>query len=211
MGAVETPSTPAAVVPQVTLLPDPEPRPVKVPVISVDDHLIEPRDLFEGRMPAALADGAPKVVELEGGAETWVFEGNLYPNVGLNAVVGRPKDEWSMDPARFDQMRPGCFDIAARVEDMDRAGIWASLCFPSLVSGFCGAVYSRAQDKDLGLACMRAFNDWHLDVWAAYRARAHHPAAVAVAERRRGSRGGGRGERGARLQGGQLPRVPGAA
>ena len=49
---------------------------------------------------------------------------------------------------------------------MDRAGIWASLCFPSLVSGFCGAVYSRAQDKELGLACLRAFNDWHIEVWA---------------------------------------------
>ena len=94
------------------------------------------------------------MVELEGGAETWVFEGNLYPNIGLNAVVGRPKDEWSMDPARFDQMRPGCFDIAARIDDMDRAGIWAGLCFPSLVSGFCGSVYTRAQDKDLGLACI---------------------------------------------------------
>jgi predicted TIM-barrel fold metal-dependent hydrolase len=94
-----------------------------------------------------------------------VFEGNLYPNIGLNAVIGRPKEEWSMDPARFDEMRPGCFDIRARVGDMDRAGIWAALCFPSLVSGFCGAVYSRAQDKDLGLACLRAFNDWHLEEW----------------------------------------------
>jgi predicted TIM-barrel fold metal-dependent hydrolase len=95
-----------------------------------------------------------------------VFEGRMYPNVGLNAVVGRPTSEWSMDPARFDEMRPGCFEIEARVDDMDRAGIWASLCFPSLVSGFCGAVYSRAQDPALGLACLRAFNDWHLDEWA---------------------------------------------
>ena len=158
MGTVETEHPPApGAEHRVTLLPDPEPRPVRVPVISVDDHLIEPRDLFEGRLPAALQDGAPKVVELEGGAETWVFEGNLYPNIGLNAVVGRPKDEWSMDPARFDQMRPGCFDIAARIDDMDRAGIWAALCFPSLVSGFCGAVYSRAQDKDSGWpACARS-------------------------------------------------------
>ena len=52
-----------------------------------------------------------------------------------------------MEPARFDEMRPGCFDIDARIADMDRAGIWASLCFPSLVSGFCGAVYSRAHGQ----------------------------------------------------------------
>ena len=162
MGTVDTGPAPG----RATLLPDPEPRPIRVPVISVDDHLIEPPDLFEGRLPAALAAAAPRVIEQEDGAQSWVFEGNHYPNVGLNAVVGRPRPEWSMDPARFDEMRPGCFDIEARILDMDRAGIWASLCFPSLVSGFCGAVYSRAKDADLGLACLRAFNDWHLEVWA---------------------------------------------
>jgi predicted TIM-barrel fold metal-dependent hydrolase len=148
------------------LLPDPEPRAIGLPIISVDDHLIEPPDLFEGRLPAALQDDAPRIVEDESGSQAWIFESRLYPNVGLNAVVGRPQAEWSMDPARFDQMRPGCFDIDQRIGDMDRAGIWASLCFPSLVSGFCGAVYSRATNPELGLACLRAFNDWHHEVWA---------------------------------------------
>ena len=94
MGAVDIERTQRA-----TLLPDPEPRPIRVPVISVDDHLIEPPDLFEGRLPAALADAAPRVVEQEDGTQAWIFEGNRYPNVGLNAVVGRPRDEWSMEPA----------------------------------------------------------------------------------------------------------------
>ena len=148
------------------LLPDPEPRPILVPVISVDDHLIEPPDLFQGRMPAALADSAPKVVILDGDREAWEYEGNLYPNVGLNAVVGRPREDWSMEPARFSDMRPGCFDIDARVADMDVAGIWAALCFPSLVAGFCGSVFSRSKDPELGLACVRAWNRWHHEVWA---------------------------------------------
>ena len=86
MEAVETEHTSGAA----TLLPDPEPRPIRVPVISVDDHLIEPADMFEGRLPSGLQDGAPKVVEFENGAQAWVFEDNLYPNIGLNAVVGRP-------------------------------------------------------------------------------------------------------------------------
>jgi predicted TIM-barrel fold metal-dependent hydrolase len=149
-----------------TLLPDPEPRPILVPVISVDDHLVEPPDLFEGRVPARLADSAPRVHEADDGHQYWQFEGAEYPNVGLNAVVGRPREEWSMEPARFDEMRPGCFDIDARVADMDRDGIWASLCFPSLVAGFCGSVFSRATDKELGLACTRAWNRWHREVWA---------------------------------------------
>jgi predicted TIM-barrel fold metal-dependent hydrolase len=149
-----------------TLLPDPEPRTILAPVISVDDHLIEPPDLFVGRMPSVLADRAPRVVERENGDEYWLFEGREYPNVGLNAVVGRSREEWSMEPARFDEMRPGCFDIDARVADMDIAGIWASLCFPSLVAGFCGAVFGGATDHELGLACTRAWNQWHREVWA---------------------------------------------
>jgi predicted TIM-barrel fold metal-dependent hydrolase len=148
------------------LLPDPAPRPITVPIISVDDHLIEPPDLFEGRVPRHLADRAPHVVEGPDGVQNWLYEDRTYPNVGLNAVAGRRRDTWSMDPSRFDEMRPGCFDIHARIADMDINGIWASLCFPSLVAGFCGAVFSRAQDAELGLACMRAWNDWHAEVWA---------------------------------------------
>jgi predicted TIM-barrel fold metal-dependent hydrolase len=71
-----------------------------------------------------------------------------------------------MDPARFDEMRKGCWDIHARVADMDVAGIWASLCFPSLIAGFAGVVFSQSKDPSLGLACVRAWNDWHHEVWA---------------------------------------------
>jgi predicted TIM-barrel fold metal-dependent hydrolase len=135
-------------------------------IVSVDDHLIEPPDLFDGRLPAALQARAPHVVDTGNGKQAWEYEGNLYPNVGLNAVVGRPKDEWSMDPANFDEMRKGCWDINARIADMDMAGIAASLCFPSLIAGFAGGVFSRSTDPELGLACVKAWNDWHHDVWA---------------------------------------------
>ena len=135
-------------------------------IISVDDHLIEPRDLFEGRVPRALADRAPRVEEAEDGTEAWLYEGKRYPQVGLNAVAGRPKDEWSMEPARFDEMRRGCWDVDARIADMDRDGVYASLCFPSLIAGFAGTVFSKSEDPELGLACLRAWNDWHLDAWA---------------------------------------------
>ena len=135
-------------------------------IVSVDDHLIEPPDLFVGRMPASLQEDTPKVVMLDNGRQAWEYEGALYPNVGLNAVIGRPKEQWSMDPANFDEMRRGCWDIDARVDDMDRAGIAASVCFPSLIAGFAGAVFSRSKNPELGLACVRAWNDWHLEVWA---------------------------------------------
>jgi predicted TIM-barrel fold metal-dependent hydrolase len=140
--------------------------PVRYTIVSVDDHLIEPPDLFEGRMPAALVERAPKVVTFPNGRQVWEYEGGIYPNIGLNAVIGRPKDEWSMEPANFDEMRRGCWDISARIQDMDLAGIAASVCFPSLIAGFSGAVFSRSKDPALGLACVRAWNDWHSEVWA---------------------------------------------
>jgi predicted TIM-barrel fold metal-dependent hydrolase len=138
-----------------------------VAVVSVDDHLVEPADLFEGRLPARYAGHAPRVETAEDGTEAWVFDGRRHPQIGLNAVAGRPKDEWSMEPARFDEMRPGCYDPVARATDMDLDGVAASLCFPSLIAGFAGTAFSRARDPDLGLACLRAWNDWHLDTWVA--------------------------------------------
>ena len=191
-----------------TLLPDPDPRAIVVPIISVDDHLIEPPDLFEGRLPAALADRAPRIHEADDGHQFWRFEGREYPNVGLNAVVGRPRDEWSMEPARFDEMRPGCFDIDARVADMDRAGIWASLCFPSLVAGFCGSVFSGAEDKELGLACTRAWNRWHGEVWAGTHPGRIIPLQIPWLDDVTVAAARGAGQRRTGVPGGELPRVP---
>jgi len=149
-----------------TLLPDPKARPRHYTIISVDDHLIEPAHLFEGRMPQHLEDQAPRVVTLDDGRETWVYEDGFYPQVGLNAVAGRAKEEWSMEPARFDEMRRGCYDIDARIADMDLDGVYASLCFPSLIAGFAGTVFAKSKDQELGLASLRAWNDWHLEEWA---------------------------------------------
>ncbi|MCZ7529748.1 MAG: amidohydrolase [Acidimicrobiia bacterium] len=135
-------------------------------IVSVDDHLIEPPDLFEGRVPSSLADSAPRIDTLPNGRQVWTYENGIYPNIGLNAVIGRPKAEWSMEPANFDEMRQGCWDIDARIADMDLAGIEASVCFPSLIAGFSGAVFAHSRDPALGEACVRAWNDWHLEVWA---------------------------------------------
>src|SRR4030088_1102284 len=135
------------------LLPDPTPRERQHILISVDDHVIEPPDMFDGRLPSALADRAPKIVETDDGRQVWHYEGNEYPNIGLNAVIGRPKEEWSMEAARFDEMRRGCWDVDARIADMDIAGIWASLNFPSLIAGFAGTVFWKSDDPGWASRC----------------------------------------------------------
>jgi predicted TIM-barrel fold metal-dependent hydrolase len=149
------------------LLDDPEPRAIRYTLISVDDHLVEPPGMFEGRLPTPLQDQAPKVVETEEGHEVWVFDGRVFFQVGLNAVVGRKREDWKVEPTRFDEMRPGCYDIHERIRDMDINGVWASVNFPSQITGFCGSVFSRCADPDLGLAVTRAWNDWFYDEWYA--------------------------------------------
>jgi len=145
-------------------LPEPEPREVRYTVISVDDHLVEPADMFEGRLPARLQDRAPRIVE-EAGKEVWSFDGGLYTQVGMNAVAGRRRESVKLEPFRFEHMRPGCYDIHARIRDMDINGVWASLNFPSMITGFCGRVFSQCSDPELGKAVTRSWNDWLFEEW----------------------------------------------
>jgi predicted TIM-barrel fold metal-dependent hydrolase len=66
---------------------------------------------------------------------------------------------------RFDQFRPGVWNVDARIRDMDINGVWASLNFPSLVWGFAGTALSKLPDPEVGLACIRAYNDWVVEEW----------------------------------------------
>ncbi len=164
----------------VTLLPDPPRARRHVPIISTDDHLVEPPDMFEGRLPSRFTDRAPRVVDIptaEGsgtgastvttGGQAWLYDGKLNPQIGLAAVAGRPIEECSYEPVRFDEMRRGSWDVHARVADMDLDGVYASVNFPSAMAGFCGhRLQLGVSDPDLALAVTRAANDWHLESWA---------------------------------------------
>ena len=135
-------------------------------LVSVDDHVVEPPDLFEGRLPQKYADVAPKLVRKDSGIDVWQFMGAELPNIGLNAVAGRPPEEYAMDPQSFDDMRTGCYDIHDRVKDMNANGMLGSMCFPRFPQ-FCGQLFARAAQKDepLATALVQAYNDWHIESW----------------------------------------------
>ncbi|MDB6103639.1 MAG: hypothetical protein JWO52_3638 [Gammaproteobacteria bacterium] len=133
-------------------------------LISVDDHLVEPPDLFTRHMPAKFRDRAPRVINHKG-KDVWFFEDKIVPFPGLGSVAGRPPEEYGMEPVRFDQMRDGCYMRDARVGDMDANGVLAALCFPTWTD-FAGTNYCKAKDKDLALATVQTYNDWHVEEWA---------------------------------------------
>lgn len=135
-------------------------------LVSVDDHVVEPPDMFVEHVPAKWLDKAPKSVQKADGTDVWVYEGREIPNIGLNAVAGRPPEEYNIEPTRYDDIRRGCFDVDERVRDMDRNGVLGSMCFPSFVQ-FCGQLFARSADKDAALVLLKAYNDWHVDSWCA--------------------------------------------
>jgi predicted TIM-barrel fold metal-dependent hydrolase len=151
---------------EVTFLPDPDPPDVWATIVSVDDHVVEPPDIFEGRFPSKYLEEAPRIIDTDYGGQAWFWLGRTLPNVGFNAVAGRPRSEITFEPSRFDDMRRGAWDPRARLVDMDFNGVWASLCFPSFLPGFVGQRLTLwPDDEGLAFAAMRAYNDWHLESW----------------------------------------------
>jgi len=141
-------------------------------LVSIDDHSIEPPDMYDKHVPAKWRDQAPKIVRNEQGVDLWVFQGQATATpFGMAATVGWPREEWGFNPGAFSEMRPGCFDVHERVRDMNVNGVLASMCFPTM-AGFNARTFTEAGDKELSLVMLQAYNDWHIDEWcAAYPGR----------------------------------------
>jgi predicted TIM-barrel fold metal-dependent hydrolase len=153
-------------------------------IVSVDDHVVEPPHVWERWLPARWREAGPRVERrgigamrhVGGGAyeqrfdpdgppaDCWVFEDVVYVHKRHVAAVGFERDDMTMAPITYDEMRPGCYDPKARVEDMELNWVEASLCFPTFPR-FCGQTFTEAKDLDLGLACVRAYNDWMVEEW----------------------------------------------
>jgi predicted TIM-barrel fold metal-dependent hydrolase len=133
-------------------------------LISVDDHILEPPNLWVDRVAAKDRERAPHMEVDDSGMDVWVYDGKRMPSSGLSAVVGKSKEEFSPEPLNYSEMRPGCYDAKARIEDMDRSGVLASLCFPTLPR-FCGQLFMEAADREFGFQCLQIYNDWLVEEW----------------------------------------------
>jgi predicted TIM-barrel fold metal-dependent hydrolase len=153
-------------------------------IISVDDHVVEPPHVWETWLPAKFRDRGPKIERrgigamkhVGGGAyeqsfddsgpkaDCWVYEDIVYVHKRHVAAVGYSRDEMTMTPMTYDEMRPGCYDAKARIEDNTMNWVEASLCFPTFPR-FCGQTFTEAKDRELGEACVYAYNDWMVEEW----------------------------------------------
>ncbi len=153
-------------------------------VISVDDHVVEPKDVWWSRLPVALRERGPYVVEdtcevtfdpvtgahgfVKGGegpvADWWVYGDALRPIPQVMACAGFSPDQFTLQPIPFSEMRPGCWEPTARLADMDIARVERSLCFPTFPR-FAGQMFLESPDKEIADLCVRAFNDWMIEEW----------------------------------------------
>jgi predicted TIM-barrel fold metal-dependent hydrolase len=152
-------------------------------IVSVDDHVVEPPDLWTSRLPAKYRDIGPHIEYmpmgqpiLDGGSYIeapgtegkliawWCYEDHRYSVKRLVAAAGYPPEEIGMEGITFDEMRPGCWQPAARLADMDINHVEASLCFPNYPR-FCGQLFLRGRDRELAKLCVEAYNDWMVEEW----------------------------------------------
>jgi predicted TIM-barrel fold metal-dependent hydrolase len=135
-------------------------------MISVDDHVIEPPNVWTDRLPSKYRDVGPRWVRDDQG-EAWRFEdvrqpiGGAVTSGAIWPPEGRPP---VFQPLSWDEIPPACYDVTARLAAMDADRVLATLVFPNL-PGFAGSLFTRAKDKELALVCLRAYNDWVLDEW----------------------------------------------
>jgi predicted TIM-barrel fold metal-dependent hydrolase len=150
-------------------------------IISVDDHVVEPPDLWTNRLPSKYLDRGPRVVRERGRfdltglgwvvtddgdwADVWHYDDLVSPLMKLSAASGF--EDIGFGAVTFDQIRPGCWHQKERLVDMDANHTDASICFPNTLPRFCGQTFAEREDKDLGLLCVKAYNDWMIDEWCA--------------------------------------------
>ena len=98
-------------------------------IISVDDHVIEPPDVWQDRLPAKYKDIGPRVERHPMGEMTfvggkfshkpgsdgmpcdwWHYEDLLVPQTRLSAAVGFDRDDVKITAITYEEMRKGCWD-----------------------------------------------------------------------------------------------------
>jgi predicted TIM-barrel fold metal-dependent hydrolase len=142
-------------------------------LVSIDDHFIEPPDMYKNHVPKKWADDVPKVVRnAQTGIDEWIFQGEAASTpFGMAATVGWPSEQWGFNPGTYSELRPGCFDVHERVRDMNANGVLASMNFPTM-AGWNARTFAESHDKELALVMLQAYNDWVIDEWcAAYPGR----------------------------------------
>jgi predicted TIM-barrel fold metal-dependent hydrolase len=134
-------------------------------VISADTHVLEPPHIWDQWLPEKYREHAPKLVKDEDDGDAWLFPGSSDPDpIGLVATPGMPWDKFRWTGVTYEEARDGCYDGAARLQDMDADGIDAEVLFPPqrTIGHWLGH-----EDDDVVKAGVEAYNNFVWDEFTA--------------------------------------------
>jgi predicted TIM-barrel fold metal-dependent hydrolase len=127
------------------------------PIIDADTHVTEPPDLWQKRLPKKYRDDGPRVVDGAFGGQAWLApNGRTMPVTRLANTAGVAPNDWDLIPKDgYNSMRSGGWDPADRIADMNIDMVDIHLVFPTYAFMVCDA-----NDHDLYIASIQAYNDW---------------------------------------------------
>jgi predicted TIM-barrel fold metal-dependent hydrolase len=135
------------------------------PIVDADCHILEPPEIWKNWLPEKYVDKAPKLVKDAQGGDAWLTAVGGEPDpIGLVATPGMPFDEFRWFGVTYEEARSGCYNGAARLEDMDIDGVQAELLYPPqrTMSHFLGD-----DDDDFVLAGVEAYNNFLFEEFCA--------------------------------------------
>ncbi|MCP4906214.1 MAG: amidohydrolase [bacterium] len=143
-----------------------------MPVIDIDAHWTEPRDLWTSRAPAKLRDKTLRVELMDDGVERWVIgDGMVMGSVGYCSI--RPdgsKGSGQVAFDSFDEIHPGAIETEPRLAYMDEHGLTIQIVYPNIL-GFAGHLVMRIDDAEQREFSVTAYNDAAADVQAEGKGR----------------------------------------
>ena len=127
------------------------------PIIDADTHVTEPPDVWTTHLPKKYREQAPRVIDGAVGGKAWLApNGRTMAVTCLVNTAGVAPTDWELIPKDgFDRMRSGGWDPADRIRDMDIDMVDIHVIFPSYAFMVCDS-----DDRQVHLACIRAYNDW---------------------------------------------------
>jgi predicted TIM-barrel fold metal-dependent hydrolase len=139
-------------------------------MISVDDHVQEPANLWTDRLSKnRWGERIPHIERQPDGTERWLVDRRMLPLGGV-AAAGAAMDDRSALPQRWDEVPRAAYIPAERLKAMDADGVDCSVLYPT-VPGLAGEIFGRILDPELELACILAYNDWLVEEWTGASAR----------------------------------------
>lgn len=133
-------------------------------IISADTHITEPPDIWENHLDEKHREHAPKLVQDHEGGDAWQFAYGDPNPIGLTTTPGKRFEDFRWHGVKYEDVRPGCINGKARLEDMDIDGVDAEIVFPPqrTIGHWLGM-----PDEELVLAGVDAYNRFAFDEFAA--------------------------------------------